>query len=283
MKSDTTTLKSIFKLTSSALRGRGGRLFYDCFSFHPLQRESNKTSTETTMNLQWVLLTWSIYTVLLFVFKFSVWIDFVDVSYLSVCGGLKILQSQTQSTAPSAIHSFSQFVELCGAQAAGTKASSMDLPTSPATTQRLGSEVLLYRSATAVLLQNCWPHWHYLHVLESKSEPSPLDASGNNPDFCHAQEHSLSKATAVKRTKSGEVSPSCSVISEQTTISACLLWEMGRMHLCMCMRFVLLYSVQFWCSLCFSLQEHLALLLWAWPNISLCMSVAILAHMETHE
>lgn len=280
MKSDITTLKSISKLTSSAPRGRGGSLFYDCFSFHPLQCESNKMSTETTMNLQWVLLTWSIYTVLLFVFKFSVWIDFVDVSYLSVCGGMKILQSQMQSTAPSAIHSCSQFIELCGAQAAGTKASSMDFHISPATTQRSGSEVLLYRSATAVPLQNCWPHWHYFHVLQSKREPSPLDGSGKNPDFCNAQ-HSTA-GTQPQQSYSCEENQEWGSSQNkqlfQTTIVGNGEDALVHVHVFCFASFCTVLVFAF-----FPLQEDLALLLWAWPNISLCMCVIVPAHMSRAE
>lgn len=73
--------------------------------------------------------------------------DFIDVSYLSICGGFEMLESQRQSTASTAVHPYKIFVELHGAQTARTKVLQFFH-------RRHGGNalVLLYRAITAVTL-----------------------------------------------------------------------------------------------------------------------------------
>lgn len=75
--------------------------------------------------------------------------DFIDVSYLSICGGFETLESQMQSTAPSAVHPYKIFVELHGTQAASTKAFRTALHFFHRR-QRGKALMLLYRAVTAV-------------------------------------------------------------------------------------------------------------------------------------
>lgn len=85
----------------------------------------------------------------------------------------------------------------------------------------------------------CWPHWYHL-VLTRDHEPSSLTPEETGESW-HARiiQHvgiKFREATVVKSIRSGKIHPFCSLSLSyrKKTVSARLLWQMRRMHSCMC-------------------------------------------------
>lgn len=174
-----------------------------------------------------------------------------------------------QGVAPSAVHPEKAFVELHGAQAVSIPA--------------FGTTHPFFHQAPHVCGTGCQRHWgkaqrHCLqgcYCCASKKAKQqtfvgPINIISlcwrlntnllhwhlmgeESPGSCHAPviQHAgiqLREATGVRSMKSGKTHPFFSLSTRKKMVSAWLLWEMGKMHLCMC----ILVGVFFW----FFLKEY---------------------------